>query len=117
VFPLGQGSAEWIVDARGCDPARLRDPRVLEACLARVVAELGLHPLRPAFIHAFPGEGGVTGLLALHESHLACHTFPETGYAAFSLYCCRPRPDWPWRERLAELLGATDVAVRRLERG
>jgi len=32
----------------------------------------------------------VTGLLLLTESHLACDTFPERGFASFNLYCCRP---------------------------
>jgi S-adenosylmethionine decarboxylase len=53
----------------------------------------------------------------LTESHLACHTYPEHGLAAINLYCCRPRPEWPWEERLAALLGATDVRVRKVERG
>jgi S-adenosylmethionine decarboxylase len=108
---------EWLVDARGCAPDRLRDVSVIEACFSRIVFELDLRPLQPAFVYAFPGEGGITGLLPLRESHLACHTFPETRYAAFSLYCCRPRPEWPWQERLAEMLGATEVTVRALPRG
>ena len=65
----------------------------------------------------FPGEGGITGLLLLTESHLACHTFPERGFAAFNLYCCQPREDWPWAERLREALRAQRVSVRRLARG
>jgi S-adenosylmethionine decarboxylase len=52
----------------------------------------------------------------LSESHLACHTYPEHGVLAMNLYCCRPRPEWPWRERLAELVGATRVDVRVCER-
>lgn len=108
---------EWIVDARGCTPTLLRDPARIQACLDLVVSELGLNPIAPAFLHVFPGEGGVTGLLPLAESHLACHTFPEHGYAAFNLYCCKPRPEWPWKERLAALLGARDVSVQALRRG
>ena len=30
----------------------------------------------------------------LSESHLSGHTFPETGFAAINLYCCRPREAW-----------------------
>jgi S-adenosylmethionine decarboxylase len=111
------GSVEWLVDARGCDPARLRDADVIKACVLRLVAEMDLRPLGEPFLHTFPEEGGVTGMLALRESHVACHTFPENGYAAFSLYCCRPRPEWPWRERLAEMLGASEVFVRAFPRG
>ena len=112
--PLG---AEWLVDAYDCDPAPLRSRETLQALFDRVVAELGLNPVAAPQWREFPQPGGVTGLLLLSESHLACHTFPERGFAAFNLYCCRPRPDWPWDLRLAEALGAGRVSVRRYERG
>ena len=67
--------------------------------------------------HQFPDAGGITGVVVLSESHLTCHTFPERGFAALNLYCCRPRRDWPWAERLAEALGATDVQVTTHRRG
>jgi S-adenosylmethionine decarboxylase len=108
---------EWLVDAHGCDPDTLRSREALAALFDRAVAELGLRPLGEARFHEFPGAGGVTGLLMLSESHLACHTFPERGFAAFNLYCCRPREEWPWQERLREALGASEVSVRRLTRG
>jgi S-adenosylmethionine decarboxylase len=108
---------EWLVDAHGCDAESLRSEATLARVFDRAVAELGLHPLGAARFHTFPGAGGVTGLLMLSESHLACHTFPEAGFAAFDLYCCQPREEWPWAERLSEALGASDVSVRRLTRG
>ena len=108
--------SEWLVEAGGCDEDALRDVERMGAVFARVIAELGLHPLHAPSWHVFPGPGGVTGFVMLTESHLACHTYPEHGIAAINLYCCRPRPEWPWQERLIELLGATDVRVRRVER-
>lgn len=108
---------EWIVDARGCDPARLRDERAVRALLERAIRELDLHVVGEARWHEFPGEGGITALYLLAESHLACHTFPEDGLATFNLYCCRPRRAWPWRERVADALGAREVVVRSVERG
>lgn len=108
---------EWIVDAHGCDPSSLRSGETLGRLFARIVDELGLHPAGEPVWHVFPGQGGVTGVLLLCESHLACHTFPERGFAAFDLYCCRPTPTWPWADRLAEALGATQVRVRSFPRG
>jgi S-adenosylmethionine decarboxylase len=105
------------VDAYGCLPERLRSQGVLAAVFDRAVRELGLHPAAEPLWRTFPGEGGVTGLLLLTESHLTCHTFPERGFAGFNLYCCRPRPDWPWAERLEEALGATSVRVAVHRRG
>lgn len=112
--PLG---TEWLVDAHGCDAASLKSRDVLAALFERIVHELDLRAAGDAVWHVFPGAGGVTGLLLLTESHLACHTFPERGFAAFDLYCCRPRAEWQWRERLAEALGARRVEVRAMPRG
>ena len=108
---------EWLVDAHGCAPALLRSPELLAALFDRIVLDLGLNPAAEPLWRVFPGEGGITGLLLLAESHLACHTFPERGFASFNLYCCRPRAEWPWAERLREALQASRVSVRRLERG
>jgi S-adenosylmethionine decarboxylase len=108
---------EWLIDAHGCRPAALRDPAVLRGLCDRVVRELELRVVGEPSWHQFPDPGGVTGMFLLTESHLTVHTFPERGLATFNLYCCRPRRPWPWRERLAEALGAADVSVRELPRG
>lgn len=108
--------SEWLVEAGGCDENALRDVAKLDALFSLVIGELGLSPLYAPSWHVFPGPGGVTGFVMLTESHLSCHTYPEHGIAAINLYCCRPRPDWPWEERLAALLGAREVRVRHIER-
>jgi S-adenosylmethionine decarboxylase len=107
---------EWLIEASGCDPEALRDVGRLRGVFARAVAELGLRVVGEPLWHKFPGEGGATGLAMLTESHLACHTYPEFGVATFNLYCCRERPEWPWGERLREMLGAAEVCVRSVSR-
>src|SRR4051812_1836841 len=91
---------EWGGDGFGCLPSALREPTRLQSVFERAVEELQLHPLGPPRFHTFPEPGGITGMLMLTESHLTCHSFPERGFVAFNLYCCRARPDWPWAERL-----------------
>jgi S-adenosylmethionine decarboxylase len=108
---------EWLVDAEGCSAESLNDLEMIRRVCERLIAELGLRVIGQGHWHKFAGPGGVTGLFLLTESHLACHTYPEIGVATFNLYCCRPRPDWPWQERLVEMLGATQVTVRRAARG
>jgi S-adenosylmethionine decarboxylase len=110
-------SGEWVVDAYGCDPRALRSQETLADLFETIVAELELTAPLPPLFHVFPGEGGITGFLLLTESHLTCHSFPETGFAAFNLYCCRPHRPWPWAERLGKAIGATRVVVRTIERG
>ena len=107
---------EWLVEAAGCEAEALRDPERVRAVLERAVAELDLRVVGELALHKFAGAGGVTGLMLLTESHLACHTYPEFEVATFNLYCCRARPRWAWEERLAEMLGAARVAVRVVER-
>jgi S-adenosylmethionine decarboxylase len=108
---------EILVDAYGCRAEALRDPTLLGALLGDVISSLDLRVVGTPLVHAFGGAGGVTALYLLQESHLSCHTFPERGYASFNLYCCRPRPDFPWADQLEASLGATRVTVRRLRRG
>ncbi|MBX3293229.1 MAG: S-adenosylmethionine decarboxylase [Acidobacteria bacterium] len=107
---------EWLIEATGCEPERLRDKSLLRQILSSVMDDLGLISVGEVW-HKFPGEGGVTGMIALTESHLACHTYPEHGIATFNLYCCRTRPEWDWNSKLGELLGATGVTITTIERG
>ena len=110
------GGMEWVVEAFGCDGARLADVAALGALADDMVASLALKPVAPAQWHRFPEPGGVTALLLLAESHLALHTFPEHGSLCLNLFCCVPRAEWDWGAGLARHLGATDVRVRRLAR-
>ena len=107
---------EWLVEAAGCKKASLRDERLVRGIMDAVIADLGLRSIDSIW-HTFEGEGGVTGLIALTESHLACHTYPEFGTATFNLYCCRVRPEWAWETNLKSLLGAQTVTVTKFLRG
>ena len=107
---------EWLIEAAGCNAELLRDESVLRALFDCVMEDLGLRSVG-AIWHKFPGEGGLTGLIALTESHLACHTYPEHGTATFNLYCCRKRPEWDWETNLNMSLKAVSVTVTKIERG
>lgn len=107
---------EWIVEAYGCPADVLRDLSRLHGLFARLIEDLDLHPCGEPQWHRFPESGGVTGLAMLSESHLACHTFPEFGTLCLNVFCCRPRPDWPFARQLREVVGADSVNVRRVER-
>ncbi len=107
---------EWLIEATDCEPGRLRDESLLRDLFERVIEDLGLKAIGSVW-HQFPGESGVTGMIALTESHLACHTYPEHGVATFNLYCCRTRPEWDWKSNLRNTLGASTVSVTKIERG
>ncbi|MEO8649540.1 MAG: adenosylmethionine decarboxylase [Acidobacteriota bacterium] len=107
---------EWLIEAAGCDAEKLRDEAALRGIFAQVIHDLELRTIDQIW-HKFPGEGGVTGLIALTESHLACHTYPENQLATFNLYCCRSRPEWDWETELKRTLGARTVTVTKIGRG
>lgn len=110
------GGVEWIVEAHGCSAECLRSKGVLEVLFLALICELGLHTVGEIQWHQFPGEGGITGLALLSESHLACHTFPEHRSMCLNLFCCRARPRWDFEARLRAQLGAEYVIVREVAR-
>jgi S-adenosylmethionine decarboxylase len=111
-----QGGIEWLVDAFGCSPERLRDRKTIIALLDRIVQVMDLHVIGTV-VHEFEIEGGITAMYLLAESHLAIHTFPETSTVTINTYCCTPRNPAPWRELLVELLHATEVRATEHVRG
>ena len=108
---------EWLIEAENCSAIKLRDLETLQEVFGKIISDLSLKTIGEINWHKFEGEGGITGLAMLTESHLACHTYPEYETATFNLYCCRSRPEWDWEENLSELLGAKIVNVTKIERG
>ena len=105
----------WSVDASGLDPERLQGlagRERLKALFDELIQSAGLHPVSDPIWHVFPGpHAGVTGIVALSESHLSCHSFPEHGGLALDLYTCRERPSPPWAELVGRHLGKASGAV------
>ena len=64
-----------LFDAYGIDCQWARDAKQIEALLTRVALAADATILGSHF-HTFGGEGGVTGVLLLAESHLSIHTWP-----------------------------------------
>ncbi|MDQ6788407.1 MAG: S-adenosylmethionine decarboxylase [Acidobacteriota bacterium] len=108
---------EWLIEAEGCNENALCDVEILRGVFSRIISDLSLKTIGEGIWHKFEGAGGVTGLIMLTESHIACHTYPEYEAATFNLYCCKNRPEWNWEENLAEILGAKNVNVQKIERG
>lgn len=112
----------WSLDVAGLDPRRLEGEggrRALEGLFRALVERLGLRPVAAPVWHVFPApHRGVTGMVALSESHLACHSFPEHGGLTLDLYTCRVRPAPDWQALLAQHLGGTPrVDLRVVPRG
>jgi S-adenosylmethionine decarboxylase len=80
---------EWY----GC-PANeplLTQADALRALCRRVVEDAGLTIVGDRF-HQFEPQG-VTGTVLLAESHLAIHTWPESGFVTLDVYVCNYTSD------------------------
>jgi len=71
---------------------RLRDAAGSQQFFAGLVARLGLTSVGEVY-HVFAENAGFTAVLALTESHLSIHTWPEHGLATFDVFLSNFRRD------------------------
>jgi S-adenosylmethionine decarboxylase len=85
-----------ILATFGAPAPTLRDVAACRAFFDAQVRAYGLEKVGEAY-HAFPadetGAGGFTAVLALTESHLSIHTWPEHGLATFDVFLSNFRRD------------------------
>lgn len=80
-------------DLSGCDAAQplMTDTAALRALCLAAVAEAGLAAVGELF-HRFDPvaerQSGITGVVLLAESHVAIHTWPESGSVTVDVYVC-----------------------------
>lgn len=116
-----------IADLYGCRcPAPLLCEREhLERLCVDECSEAGLTPLGAyfyQFIHEGGEKAGVTGTVVLAESHLAIHTWPETGDVTLDVYVCNYSRDNSDRargvfQRVLDALSARDAVCHEVLRG
>lgn len=65
----------------------LQDEQAIKQLLYQAAQAAQAHILTSHF-HTFGGNGGVTGVVLLAESHMSIHTWPEYQYAAVDIFMC-----------------------------
>ncbi|MBD1569476.1 adenosylmethionine decarboxylase [Aliivibrio sp. S10_S31] len=66
----------------------------------------------------FAGEGGVTGVFLLSESHLSYHTYPENNYISIDLYTCGKDPTKEDLNKIKSIFNPiTNLNISRVKRG
>lgn len=74
-----------ILDLWGIKPA-IQDASKVEWYLQKAAIDSGATILH-SYMHNF-GNGGVSGVVVLKESHISIHTWPERAFAAIDVYLC-----------------------------
>ena len=105
-----------LLELNECNPKLLNDIDFIRQTLLTTAHDVGATVVGESF-HRFSPQG-VTGILAIAESHISIHTWPEFGYAAADIFACgssfRPREA---AEILAEKLQSQDPEILEVHRG
>ena len=75
-----------LLDLKECNPELLDDFSYIKDAMIGAAGEAGATIVGENF-HKFDPLG-VTGIIAIPESHLCIHTWPEHGYAAVDIFTC-----------------------------
>ncbi|MFQ5508674.1 MAG: adenosylmethionine decarboxylase [Leptospirillia bacterium] len=110
-----------IADLVGCAAhAIMTDAEKLEQICLTYIRDAGLFDMGSQFF-AFPGAGGVTGMVILAESHLSIHTWPEHNYVCLDIFVCNYSKDSSPKarqvaERLIALFNPSETRMHEVTR-
>ena len=105
-----------LLDLYGCDKAVLKDQGRLKTALHTAAKSAEATVLAERF-HTFGGEGGITGILLLAESHISIHTWPEHRFAAIDAFICGGMKLEKVKEVLCRELAAERADWTAVQRG
>ena len=105
-----------LLELKDCNPALLNDLSFIRRAMLTTAQDVGATVVGESFHHFTPQ--GVTGILAIAESHISIHTWPEYAYAAADIFSCGSsfRP-WEAAKRLAEQLESKNPEIKEIPRG
>ena len=105
-----------VLELMECRRDLLDDLSFVQEALVGAARAMGATVVGQTF-HKFAPQG-VTGVVAIAESHLCIHTWPEHGYAAVDVFTCGDNVD-PHiaAQELAARFESGDSSVTELQRG
>lgn len=108
------GGQHLIVEFRGCSFKTLNNTSFIESHLRRA-SHAAQCTILHSYAHAFEPHG-VTCFVALEESHISIHTWPEHGYAAIDIFMCGSKDPTKALEHLIDAFGPEDLQVDQINR-
>ena len=105
-----------MLDLNECNRELLDDLPYIKKAMIQMADQIGAHVIGESF-HRFKPQG-VTGVLAIAESHICIHTWPEYGYAAADIFTCGTSFE-PHKaaQILVEKLESKDPVLTEVKRG
>ena len=107
---------QLVLELTRCDSALLDDLSYVKSTMVQAAQAVGATIVGESF-HKF-SPLGVTGVLAIAESHMCIHPWPEYGYAAVDIFTCGDGFD-PHKatQLLIDGFGARSSSLTELKRG
>ena len=105
-----------LLDLKECNLELLDDLQFIRQAMLGAANEAGATVVGESF-HKF-SPLGATGIIAISESHLCIHTWPEHGYAAVDIFTCGS--DFKSRkaaELIIERLECSQPTITEIPRG
>ena len=105
-----------LMELKDCDPEILDDIDSIRQAMMGAAAEAGATIVGETF-HKF-SPVGVTGVVAIAESHLCIHTWPEYGYAAADIFTCGDAfKPYQAAQLIVDKLKCRDSSITEVQRG
>ena len=105
-----------LLELKDCNRNLLDDLPYIRHALLEAAEKTGATIIGESF-HQFSPQG-VTGVVAIAESHLCIHTWPEFGYAAVDIFTCgegfKPREA---AKMVVKSLESEEHSITEIERG
>ncbi len=105
-----------ILELKECNPELLDNLNYIKQAMLGAASEAGATIIGESFYKFHPI--GVTGIVAIAESHLCIHTWPEYSYAAVDIFTCgenfRPRKA---ADMIIDRLQCREPAITEVMRG
>ena len=114
--PTNALGTHLLLDLKDCKSELLDDFDFIKLAMMGAAEEAGATIVGETF-HKF-SPMGVTGIIAIAESHLCIHTWPEYGYAAVDIFTCGEEfKPYKAADLLIERLQCKGPVVTEVKRG
>jgi S-adenosylmethionine decarboxylase len=104
-----------LLDINDIKPVLLWDANFVRNAMIQAARAVKANILHDYF-HHFGDAYGVTGVVAVSESHLSIHTWPEWWYASIDVFLCRGMNPEIAAESLVKTFGSEDYNVQVITR-
>lgn len=112
-MPLGR---HVILECHWCDEMSLKDEGFLERLMTDAALAAKAEVLH-SYFHKFDRGEGVTGVVALAESHISVHTWPEHGYMAVDVFMCGDCNPYDSFEYIINTMNISEYTLDCIDRG